>query len=57
MSCFAVAAVYGGEQNGFNQIYYFRIFNAEIIYYAAFVSSSAKERLAVNVSRDSSDSV
>ena len=27
------------------------------IYYAAFVSSSAKERLAVNVSRDSSDSV
>ena len=57
MPCFAVAAVYGGEQNGFNQIYYFRIFNAEIIYYAAFVSSSAKERLAVSVSRDSSDSL
>ncbi len=32
MPCFAVAAVYGGEQNGSNQIYYFRIFNSEIIY-------------------------
>ena len=29
----------------------------EKMYYAAFVSSSAKERLAVSVSRDSLDSV
>ena len=31
MPCFAVAAVYGGEQNGFNQMYYFRVLNLEII--------------------------
>ena len=31
MPCFAVAAVYSGEQNGLNQMYYFRIFNSEII--------------------------
>ena len=35
MPCFAVAAVNGGEQNGFNQIYYFRIFNSEIIFRAS----------------------
>ena len=32
MPCFAVAAVYGGEQNGLNQIYYFRTLSSEIIY-------------------------
>ena len=31
MPCFAVAAVYGGEQNGLNQIYYFRTLSSEII--------------------------
>ena len=31
MPCFAVAAAYCGEQNGLNQMYYFRIFNTEII--------------------------
>ena len=31
MPCFAVANLYGGEQNGLNQIYYFRISNSEII--------------------------
>ena len=31
MPCFAVAAVFGGEQNGLNQMYYFRVFNSEII--------------------------
>jgi hypothetical protein len=30
MPCFAVAAC-GGDQNGLNQRYYFRIFNPEII--------------------------
>jgi hypothetical protein len=28
--CLAAAAVYGGEQNGSNQMSYFRIFNSEI---------------------------
>ena len=31
MPCFAVATVYGGGQNGSNLMYYFRIFNSEII--------------------------
>ncbi len=43
MPCFAVAAVYGGEQNGSNQIYYFRIFNSEIIY--SIVHTLGKYRL------------
>ena len=31
MPCLSVAAVYGGEQSGLNQMYYFRILNLEII--------------------------
>ena len=31
MPCLAVATVYGGGQNGSNLMYYFRIFNSEII--------------------------
>jgi hypothetical protein len=32
LPCFAVAAVYSGEQNGLHQMYYFRALSAEIIY-------------------------
>ena len=32
MPCFAVAAVNSGEQNGLNQIYYFRALSSEIIF-------------------------
>jgi len=35
MPYFAVSAVYSGEQNGLNQMYYFRILNSEIITRAA----------------------
>ena len=31
MPCFAVAAVYSGEQNGLHQMYYFRALSSEII--------------------------
>ena len=31
MPCFAAAAVYSGEQNGSNQMYYYRILNSVII--------------------------
>jgi len=32
LPCFAVAAVYSGEQNGLHQMYYFRALSSEIIY-------------------------
>jgi hypothetical protein len=46
---FAVAAVYGGEQNGSGQMYDFRIFNSEIIIPTAasraFSSRAAAEKI------------
>jgi hypothetical protein len=35
LPCFAVAAVYSGEQNGMNQMYYFRALSLEIILHGA----------------------
>ena len=32
LPCFAVAAVYSGEQNGLHQMYYFRALSSEIIH-------------------------
>ena len=36
--CFSVAASHGGEKNGSNQIYYFRILNSEVIISTAYAA-------------------